>query len=187
MVPTYSEYVRRYIRRESKASPPSPGEHHFVATYLLPKLYEINGRIPDYVNPDGTKAIIGDVVYYQDEKHHFGIEVKLGTVRLTRREFNEWIVNEDVTRWPSLFVGVGRKGIALSTWSDFRASYVTSVVAKNPGWVASMIQDGYGPMKGVDELSEHLGEGQWFAVAEAAAAAQSELLFIAALRSHIES
>ena len=61
----------------------------------MPKLYEINGIAPDYINPDGTKAIIIDVVYYRDEKHHFEIEVKLGTVRLTRREFNDWIVNED--------------------------------------------------------------------------------------------
>jgi hypothetical protein len=187
MVPTYSDYIRRYIHRKSTSSPPSPGEHHFVATYLLPKLYEINGLIPDYVNPDGMKSIIGDVVYYQDEQHHFGIEVKLGTVRLTRREFNDWIVSEDPTGWPSLFLGVGRKGIALSTWSDFRTSYTASVVAKNPGWVASVIRDGYGPMKGVDELAEYLGKSQWFAIAEAAAATESELLFTTALRSRIEA
>ena len=35
---------------------------------------------------------MGDVVYYRDEEHHLGLEVKRGTIRLTSREFNEWIV-----------------------------------------------------------------------------------------------
>lgn len=187
MVPSYSEYIRRYIHRRSKASPPSPGEHHFVATYLLPKLYEINGIVPDYVNPDGTKSIIGDVVYYRDEKHHFGIEVKLGTVRLTKREFNDWIVDEDPEFWPNLFLGVGRKGIALSSWSEFRTSYVASVKSKKPGWVATKIEDGYGPMKEVDELAEHLGEGLWFAIAEASTTAIHDLRFTTALRNRVEA
>jgi hypothetical protein len=166
MVPSYSEYIRRYIHRRNRDSPPSPGEHHFVSTYLLPRLYELNGAIPDYVNPDGTKSIIGDVVYYRDEKHHFGIEVKLGTVRLTKREFNNWIVDDDRTCWPDVFIGVGKKGIALTSWSEFRNSYVAAVVRtrarKKKPWSAQRIQGGYGPMKEVDELAKGLGHEFWF-------------------------
>ena len=186
MVPSYSEYIRRYIDRRTTTSPPCPGEHHFVATYLLPKLYELNTVVPDYVNPDGTKSVIGDIVYYRDDRHYFGIEVKLGTVRLTKREFNEWIVRNDPTRWPNLFLGVGRKGVVLAPWSDFRSSYVSPVKEKKIGWTATEISDGYGPMKAVDELEEHVPEDQWFPLAELPATAASELLFTTALRCRIK-
>ena len=75
MILSYSEYIRLYIHRLNKSSPPAPGEHHFVSAYLVPKLYSINGKVPDYINPDGTKSILGYVVYYQDGQHHFGIHL----------------------------------------------------------------------------------------------------------------
>lgn len=187
MVPTYSEYIKRYIHRRTKSSPPSPGEHHFVATYLVPKLYGINSVVPDYINPDGTKAIIGDVVYYKDEQHHFGIEVKLGTVRLTKNEFNSWIVNDDQTRWPDLFLGIGSKGLALSSWVDFRNSYISAVRSKDPKWIRAEIAAGYGPSKRVDELSSHLGRDHWFPVATGTEAAEHENAFVAALKSRFEA
>jgi hypothetical protein len=187
MVSNYSEYILRYIRRPSKGSPPAPGEHHFVAVYLIPRLHAINGLVPDYVNPDGTKSIIGDVVYYKDEQHHFGIEVKLGTVRLTKKEFNDWIVNEDSSLWPSVFLGIGSKGLALSSWSVFRTSYVAAVRAKNPRWTPEPLDDGYGPMKGVDELARQLPQEAWFPLAAFPEANASEANFMSHLRTYVEA
>ena len=186
MISSYCEYIDRYVRRKSKSAPPAPGEHHFVSAYLVPKLYAINGKVPDYINPDGTKAILGDVVYYQNGKHHFAIEVKLGTVRLTKREFNEWIVSTDSGNWPDLFIGVGRSGVSLATWGEFRGAYIAAIRTKVHGWAPLEISSGYGPMKGVDELPPHLPNGTWFQFATSATeASEREAKFTTALRRGI--
>ena len=88
MISTYTNYIDRYMINSGLNGATSPGEHHFVSAYLIPKLFAINGIVPDYINPDGTKKIIGDVVYFRDGAHHFGIEVKFQTIRLTKNEFN---------------------------------------------------------------------------------------------------
>lgn len=103
MIRDFSEYITQHMTESGLSHRPSPGEHHFVSIYLVPRLYRINKRVPDYVNPDGTKKVIGDVVYYKDHEHQLGIEVKLGTVRLTKNEFNTWIVNSDEVEWPHTF------------------------------------------------------------------------------------
>ncbi|RKZ57142.1 MAG: hypothetical protein DRQ44_16085, partial [Gammaproteobacteria bacterium] len=102
MINTYSEYINRYITNRGLNGTKTPGEHHFVSACLIPKLFAINGIVPDYINPDGTKAIIGDVVYYRNGAHHFGIEVKFETIRLTKNEYNNWIVNEETSEHPNL-------------------------------------------------------------------------------------
>ena len=114
MIQTYSDYITNYIIEPRNSKRPIPGEHHFVAAYLAPKLISLNGRVPDYINPDGTKAILGDVVYYKDNKHHFGIEVKLETVRLTRREYNHWILGADEDNRPDVYIGIGSDGVCVS-------------------------------------------------------------------------
>jgi hypothetical protein len=129
-----------------------PGEHHFVAVYLIPKLFQLNGIVPDYVNPDGTKGLIGDVIYYKDGAHRCGVEVKLGTIRLTKNEFNKWIVGNDKKYWPNVFLGVGSAGLVLLTWPEFRTRYLQSVRATNPSWTPAVISDGYGPVKSVNAL-----------------------------------
>src|SRR4051812_46457236 len=106
MIASYSEYIARYLSRKALKGNRVAGEHHFVGVYLLPKLYKLTGRVPDYVNPDGTKGLIGDVIYFENGSHRCGIEVKFQTIRLTRSEFNNWIVGEDETRWPTVFLGV---------------------------------------------------------------------------------
>jgi hypothetical protein len=183
MIQNYSQYVERYMRRLKK-DPPAPGEHHFVASYLVPRLLQIDGTVPDYINPDGTKGIFGDVVYYENAQHHYGIEVKLGTVRLTKREFNHWVVNANSQRWPNLFVGVGLTGIAICSWQVFRSSYVTSVQAKRKKWKPEAIRDGYGPMKNIDQLKAHLPKDAWFPTVEAALADDYEQRFLEALRGY---
>lgn len=149
---TYSEYIHLFLSKKGLSNRPCPGEHHFVSAYLVPKLFSINQRIPDYINPDGTKGIIGDVVYYKDHEHQFGIEVKLGIIRLTKGEFNEWIVNTDETKWPHTFIGIGTKGIAMCSWKEFRNAYIKSVREKDPKWKPETLTDGYGPMKSVNVL-----------------------------------
>ena len=188
MIANFSEYISRYLLRTDKSAPPTPGEHHFVCVYLVPRLFTINGKVPDYINPDGTKSILGDVVYYRDGRHHFGIEVKLGTVRLTKREFNEWVVSDDTRLWPNLFVGISNNGIALAAWSEFRGAYLAAVRAKDDNWSPAMIESGYGPMKGVNELSQHLPSGAWFPFAVSQAdASMHETAFTTALRRGVES
>ena len=152
MLNTYSEYIDLFLSKKGLKHRPCPGEHHFVSAYLVPKLFSINRRVPDYINPDGTKGIIGDIVYYQDHEHHFGIEVKLGTVRLTKGEFNAWIVNTDTDKWPHLFIGIGTNGIALCSWGEFRDSYISSIQEKDPNWEPVILTDGYGPMKSMNVL-----------------------------------
>ena len=188
MIANFSEYISRYILKADKSAPPTPGEHHFVCVYLVPRLFTINDKVPDFINPDGTKSILGDVVYYQDGRHHFGIEVKLDTVRLTKREFNEWIVSEDTKLWPNLFVGISSNGIALASWGEFRSAYLAAVRAKNENWSPTMIESGYGPMKAVNELRQHLTSGAWFPfTANQSDASKHEAAFTAALRLGVES
>ena len=94
-----------------------------MAVYLLPKVMKIYNRVPDFVNPDGTKKIIGDIVYYKDGQHHFGIEAKLKEIRLTAAEFNNWILLTNSAKHPDVFVAIGTSGLILQAWSRFRAVY----------------------------------------------------------------
>jgi hypothetical protein len=113
MIPTFGAYISEYVIGERFDVRSTPGEHHFVTAYLVPKLYALNGLIPDYINPDGTKAVLGDVVYYRDGKHHLGIEAKVGVIRLTTGEFNNWIANIARDKHPDVFIGISSEGIAL--------------------------------------------------------------------------
>ena len=86
-IPTFSDYIRWYM-----AAPKVPGEHHFVACYLLPRVFKITGEVPGHVNPDGMKMVAGDITSPTDSTTPYAIEVKLGTVRLTTREFNSCLL-----------------------------------------------------------------------------------------------
>lgn len=186
MIQTYSDYIKHFMTSTGLAQRSCPGEHHFVSAYFVPRLYEINSRIPDYINPDGTKGIIGDVVYYRDHEHQFGIEVKLGTIRLTKNEFNTWIVFEDHAEWPHIFLGIGTDGIGICPWEHFRMAYIRSVQAKDADWQTQAIESGYGPMKSVNTLLPYLDEQYVFSYCEnAVEAANLESAFIAALRSEV--
>ena len=82
---------------------PRPGEHHFVATYLVPIIAKkLNGyKKIFYINPDGTKSrverLIADIEYeIKSEPKH--VEVKMGkqitsetiSISLTRGQIKEW-------------------------------------------------------------------------------------------------
>lgn len=186
MLNTYSEYIDLYLSKSGLSNRPCPGEHHFVSSYLVPRLFALNQRVPDYINPDGTKGIIGDIVYYKDHEHQYGIEAKLGTIRLTKGEFNEWIVNVDTLRWPHTFIGIGTTGIGLCSWAEFRTAYIAAVAEKDNGWVPSSISKGYGPMKSVNALFPKLSNGKFFRKgANPKESAELEIFFIEALRKEI--
>jgi len=150
-------------------------------------MFVITGLLPDYINPDGTKSILGDVVYYKDGQHHFGVEVKLGTARLTKREMNEWIVSEDEALWPCVFVGVGSTGVAVSDWRSFRSAYLLAVRQKAPYWNPVKLDAGYGPQKAVDELVPYFAKELWFPLSAGLEAIQNEANLVGAMRSHIEA
>lgn len=156
MIETYSAYIRRFIDPAGLSEATAPGEHHFVAVYLLPKILAIHPAVPDYVNPDGTKQIIGDIVYFKDGKHHFGIEVKLGTIRLTAGEFNNWILGEDLTKHPNVFVAIGSDGIVLQSWSRFRETYREIATAEGRFPEEMLKPPQYGPRLDVDKLARHI-------------------------------
>jgi hypothetical protein len=183
---TYSEYINRFLTPDGLGNRPCPGEHHFVSAYLVPRLYALNRRVPDYINPDGTKGINGDVVYYQDGQHQFGIEVKLGTVRLTKGEFNKWIVSDQPIHWPHTFLGIGVAGIGVCPWEEFRLAYINAVADSKAGWAPKPIVEGYGPMKSVNSLLKKLPDGRFFArQTNVAKAAELEESFIKALSAEV--
>lgn len=157
-----------------------------MSAYLVPRLFKLNQRVPDYINPDGMKGIIGDVVYYKDHEHQFGIEVKLGSIRLTKGEFNNWIVNSDPSRWPHTFIGIGTAGIGLCSWSEFRDAYISAVADKNRDWEPSSLSVGYGPTKLVNTLLSKLPSKKVFRKGgNLKDSAELENLFIDALAREI--
>jgi len=155
MIDTYSNYINRYILKKGLDGAKSPGEHHFVSAYLIPKLFAINKLVPDYINPDGTKEIIGDVVYFNNGSHHFGIEVKYETIRLTKNEYNAWIVSKKTSLHPKTFIGIGSNGIIVLPWHEFRKDYLTSVKITVP----KKINSGYGPQKSINVMFDNNKNG----------------------------
>ncbi len=134
-----------------------PGEHHFVALYLVPRLTSFSFLgVPHFVNPDGMKASVGDVVFcsYAPEKNIYyvptnrlKIEVKLenprdGFIELTRLQYYHWIRQERrpedkgkpnlsaQPEQPDLFVGVSEQGVVILPWATFRDIYIKQVYPK---------------------------------------------------------
>jgi hypothetical protein len=158
MISSYCHYIKTYIidfrRRDT------PGEHHFVAAYLVPKLYEVTSKVPRYINPDGMKpSIPGDIVYY-DKDEPFGIEVKLGTIKLTSSQHNRWIATVKPSAKPNLFIGIWKEGLVVAPWDQFREAYIETVRHRttwNPGPI-----DTYGPGCQVVAIASQLRNEAWF-------------------------
>ncbi|MCF6327615.1 MAG: hypothetical protein L3J21_10035 [Devosiaceae bacterium] len=163
---------------------PSPGEHHFVAVYLLPRLYKINKVTPDYINPDGTKNITGDITYFQKGIHSFGIEVKYGIIRFTVNEYNNWIVENITKGHPDLFIGICSRGIIILKWAEFKNTYLEAVGDHNP----TRIEKGYGPLKAINMLFDMEGEEGYFQIGNnAAEAIDLEKTFLESLEKEVET
>src|SRR5574344_1019533 len=105
MIKKISSYVEEYINPFENND--LPGEHHFVASYLVPKIFRITNRIPYYINPDGMKKKPGDIIY--DNK--FSIEVKYLKINLTYFQYNEWIKKKKER--PSYLIALGRQSLCM--------------------------------------------------------------------------
>lgn len=133
MIKTYSEYIRNYIRNPRLEK--VPGEHHFVAAYLVPRLFKITGKVPDQINPDGSKSLVGDILYQDLNGCQLCIEVKLQRIWLTKNEYNLSIHDDsDRTQWPDLFIGICSEGIVVMEWEHFQKSYRELVIRKRASW-----------------------------------------------------
>lgn len=138
-IPTFSEYIREYIHGVRGRH--IPGEHHFVSVYLVPRLVALEGLgVPCYVNPDGMKAIPGDVVYYDRHepeassawKLRLGIEAKIGSVKFSRTEYNDWMRPHAATEQkPDLFVGISKDGLLIGRWEPFARRFVRIAYGEN--------------------------------------------------------
>jgi hypothetical protein len=135
MIQTYSNYIQKYTLETGGMH--SPGEHHFVATYLVPMLHKIPFLgVPDYVNPDGMKGIPGDIVYYDRNsktpwRMKLRIEVKIGSLKFSRTEYNEWMTDEATANArPQVFIGISNQGLLIGDWDAF-ADRFKSVVYPN--------------------------------------------------------
>ena len=115
---TLSEYKKRYFDPKKCI----PGEHHFVAVYLLSKFR----RIPDYVNPDGTKGVCGDIVFENgDGKKRFSIEVKIGKTSFcfSKNETNSWFVDK-TGPFPNYLIVLTKYYLFVIEWKKFSNLFI---------------------------------------------------------------
>lgn len=123
-----SEYKRFYFDTSKKI----PGEHHFVAVYLLNKF----NRIPDYLNPDGTKGICGDIVFTDKcNKKSFSIEVKLGKTSFcfSKKENNSWFIDK-TEPVPNYLIALTQNRLFIIKWHLFSDFFIK---LKNPRKIES--------------------------------------------------
>lgn len=117
------EYYEKFFDGKDKKD--LPDEHHFVSVYLFPRLKEIFGRYPDYINPDGMKELPGDIIYCdKNGKSKFAIEVKYGAISFTKTEYDNWVENDSGEK-PDYFIALGKEQIVLCDWKSFSTKYKT--------------------------------------------------------------
>jgi len=127
---------------------PVPGEHHFASIYLAPKIFKIKEMIPEYINPDGTKKVNGDLVYGND----IAIEIKFRTIIFTKNQINIWIKDEGTRNHPTHIIGINENGLFLQNFKDFRENYIRMLKSKkNIDDVNNYDWKKYSPKIGVDE------------------------------------
>ena len=112
---TIAEYKNNYFNSKNCI----PGEHHFVAVYLLPKFQ----FIPDFLNPDGTKDICGDIVF-KNKDDIFSIEVKIGnpSICFSKKEKNSWFVEKEKLH-PNYLIILTRNYLFIIKWQQFFDSF----------------------------------------------------------------
>ncbi len=111
------DYVKDYFNGDS-----IPGEHHFVAVYLLSKF----DKIPDYLNPDGMKDICGDIVFKSKEnKKSLSIEVKIGKTSFcfSKKETNSWFVDKK-SPFPDYLFALTRNRLFIIKWENFSDLFI---------------------------------------------------------------
>ncbi len=123
----------------------TPGEHHFCSVYLLNKF----NRIPDFINPDGTKGVTGDIVFckrrgptitsqkikidnkklakdYKLKRHaEFSIEVKYKKIKFTKEQYNTWFVTEQDK--PDFLIALTDNYLFIIEWNLFEDIYSAQI------------------------------------------------------------
>ena len=117
-----------------------PGEHHFVAVYLL----QYFNNIPDYVNPDGTKTFCGDIGFYNNSRL-FSIEVKIGkkSFKFSKNENNNWFVNK-TKPFPNYLIAITLNYLFIIEWDIFSTIFIS---LKHP----TIIVDGHRNSSSISE------------------------------------
>ena len=132
------EITITYYKKRFYNTTLNPGEHHFCSIYLLNKF----NRLPDYINPDGTKKVPGDIVFYRrsgpsidvstisspgyndsiKNNDRFAIEVKYGEIFFTKTQFNMWFV--DNTDKPDFLIALTDNYLFIIEWDIFQKIYI---------------------------------------------------------------
>lgn len=132
------EITITYYKKRFYNTTLNPGEHHFCSIYLLNKF----NRLPDYINPDGTKKVPGDIVFYRrsgpsidvstiyspgyndsiKNNDRFSIEVKYGEIFFTKTQFNMWFV--DNTDKPDFLIALTDNYLFIIEWDIFQKIYI---------------------------------------------------------------
>ena len=120
MVNNYKNYIKQYIIKYIEEKRTVPGEHHFVSIYLAPKIYKLKQYIPKYINPDGMKGIIGDLIY---DENDISIEIKYKTITFTLKQFNNWIKKNNFKELPKYIIGINEKGLFIQDFKTFKKNY----------------------------------------------------------------
>ena len=144
MINSISLYINNYIVPFPNND--LPGEHHFVALYLVPKIYKLLNKIPNWVNPDGMKRKPGDIIY-----DDLSIEVKYLKINLTKTQYNEWIIGNK--KKPNILIALGRKTICIINWERFVKYYQYILKTKNKKIVP--YKSGYTPLINTDILADY--------------------------------
>ena len=125
-----SEYKKFYFDTEKCI----PGEHHFVAVYLLNKFK----KIPDYLNPDGMKGKCGDIVFEsKNSKKQLSIEVKIGKIGFcfSKNETNFWFVEKNRKEpLPDYLIALTENYLFIIEWKKFSDLFIK---LKNPQKIVS--------------------------------------------------
>jgi hypothetical protein len=86
------------------------------------------------------KAIPGDIVYFDRKEVDgevnwnflLGIEVKIGSVKFSRTEYNDWMRPHAASKdKPGLFVGIAKQGILIGRWKPFAERFVKIAFSEN--------------------------------------------------------
>ena len=119
-----------------------PGEHHFCSIYLLNKFH----RFPDYINPDGTKNVSGDIIFCKrsgptistqkikilnkklarniyglNQNARFSIEVKYLQIKFTKDQYNTWFVKG--IEKPDFIIALTNNYFFIIEWNIFSKIY----------------------------------------------------------------
>lgn len=128
-IPTYCDYIDTFV---DKSWDYYPGEHHFVALYLLPRLMTFDWLgVPYWVNPDGMKKQWADVIYYEVTAKSRTCSLAIEVKQLPKRRNSFSVTKAQYGLWsggfqPHLFVFLGKHGLALLPWPEFRKIYLSS-------------------------------------------------------------